>query len=164
MSEKGKEASTSGLTVSEKATIPTDVEPSSPQPRQTSSAKRLFSKDQLISENQNNRKQEISLDPKEDEERDRNQSHGNNERQLVLYQEQFVMPAQFASSSRFQVLSDLQMEEDEMEDHTAVQQLWNLVLETELESDSDAEVIFSEENPVERKNDGERRVDEASII
>ncbi|CAI9115686.1 OLC1v1016661C1 [Oldenlandia corymbosa var. corymbosa] len=132
---KDKKASTSGLAASDKETIPTDVAASSPQNGQNSSAKWRFSKDQLFFVIQNNKQQEIPLDPKEDEKKEKGQMAKN--KQLVLYQEQTLEPPQFVSSSHFQVLSDIQEEDGDKEADGAIPHTWNLLLETKLESNSD---------------------------
>ncbi|CAI9102630.1 OLC1v1000927C1 [Oldenlandia corymbosa var. corymbosa] len=80
-----KETSTSGLSVSEKAKIPIDIEHSSPQFNQTSSTKRQFSKDQLCIVLQNTQLNDILLDLKEDEEQQLDPVAGNMDRQIVVF-------------------------------------------------------------------------------
>ncbi|CAI9099839.1 OLC1v1036721C1 [Oldenlandia corymbosa var. corymbosa] len=127
MMEKNKGASTSGLTNKEKELILIDIEPSSPQSRQTSSTKRRFSKDQLQSVIQNNRQQEISLDPIVDDDQDRTQSQDMEDMQLVIYQESTKSPADFSSPSRFQISSEAQ-DDDGLIDQSQFDQLRKLEL------------------------------------
>ncbi|CAI9115257.1 OLC1v1016110C1 [Oldenlandia corymbosa var. corymbosa] len=105
---KVNEASTSGLTAQEKETIQIDVAPSSPQSKQASSAKRRFSKEQLVSAMQKNQLNELGL------------------------------------NSRFQVLAEIQEEENTKDDNKEEMHATDSILEVEEETDSEAEMVSVE--------------------